>query len=156
MPVFIDWLPFHQWTDATRTPPHRGRACKRHFIDALSSSKMDGNSVPLHQCEHTMNRHETYSEFPVLGPEDPPIDFRREEAAYDRERPRLVREHLGRIALIRGDDMIGAFSSADEAILEAFQRFGTERVMLKEIRDPDPPDFVACVDLQHPSVKRLS
>jgi hypothetical protein len=102
-----------------------------------------------------MNRHDAYSEPPVLGPEDPPIDFRREEAAYDRERPRLVREHLGRIALIRGDEVIGAFATADEAILEAFQRFGTDRVMLKEIRDPDPPDFVAWVDLRHPSVKQL-
>jgi hypothetical protein len=117
---------------------------------------MKRKRIPLRQCEDVMNRHDTYSEFPVLGPEDPPIDFRREEAAYDRERPRLVCEHLGRIALIRGDDVIGAFSSADEAILESFERFGTERVMLIEIRDPDLPDFVAWVDLQHPSVKRLN
>jgi hypothetical protein len=107
-------------------------------------------------CHEPPPVHQTYPELPVLGPEDPPIDFRREQAAYDRERPRLIREHLGRIALIRGDEVIGAFSSADEAILEAFQRFGTERVMLKEIRDPDLPDLVAWVDLQHPSVKRLS
>jgi hypothetical protein len=117
---------------------------------------MKVNRTPLRQCEKAMNRHQTYPEPPALGPEDPPLDFRREQAAYDRERQRLVREHLGRIALIRGDDVIGAFASADEAIREAFQRFGAEPVMLKEIRDPDLPDVVAWVDVQHPSVKRLS
>jgi hypothetical protein len=37
---------------------------------------------------------------PILGPDDPPPDWSREMAAYERERERLVREHLGKIALI--------------------------------------------------------
>jgi hypothetical protein len=64
----------------------------------------------------------------------------------------LVRDHLGKIALVLGDEVIGAFDTADEAFLEGFRRFGYVRLMLKEIRDPNAPlDFVTMVDPTHPS-----
>jgi hypothetical protein len=90
-----------------------------------------------------------------IGTDDPPIDFSREEAAYEKEKQRLVREYCGWIALVHGDQVAGVFPSADEAILEAFRRFGTDKVMLKEIRDPDDPDFISLADTQHPSFQRL-
>jgi hypothetical protein len=89
---------------------------------------------------------------PVLGPDDPPIDFSREMKAYQKEEERLVRDHLGKIALVHGDEVVGAFDTADEAFLEGFRRFGYVRLMLKEIRDPNAPlDFVSLVDPHHPS-----
>ncbi len=102
-----------------------------------------------------MSRIVTTNEPPALGRDDPPTDYSRELAAYARERDRLVRDHLGKIALIHEDEVLGAFSSADEAFLEGFRRFGYVRMMLKEIRDPDPPDFVSLVDSHHPSFKRV-
>jgi hypothetical protein len=101
-----------------------------------------------------MSQTQENDEWPVLGPDDPPIDFSREEAAYQRERGRLVRDHLGKIALIRLDEVVGAFPSAGEAFLEGFRRFGTKKVMLREIRDPDEPDFISLVDVTHPSFQR--
>jgi hypothetical protein len=102
-----------------------------------------------------MSHVDTLGEPGVLGPDDPPIDFSRELAAYTRERDRLVRHHLGKIALVHEDEVVGAFASADEAILEGFRRFGHVRMMLQEIRDPDLPDFVSLVDINHPSFKRI-
>ena len=102
-----------------------------------------------------MNSTEIRAEAIPIRASDPPVDFSREEAAYERERPRLLREHLGRIALIHGEDVVGVFSSADEAIVEGCRRFGTDQIMVKEIRDPDPPDFIPLVDINHPSFKRL-
>jgi len=68
-----------------------------------------------------------------------------------------VREHLGQIALIHQDEVVGAFPTADEAHLEGFRRFGNVRMMLKEIRDPKAPlDFVSIVDFNHPSIKLLN
>ena len=87
----------------------------------------------------------------TLGPDDPPVDFSREEAAYERERARLVREQLGRIALIHGDEVVGVFSTIGQAIWQGYQRFGNDQTMLKEIRDPDPSDFIPLVDTRHPS-----
>jgi hypothetical protein len=97
----------------------------------------------------------TRAEARPIGPDDPPIDFSREEAAYEKERSRLVREHCGWIALVHDDEVVGAFPSAGKAILEAFRRFGSDKVMLKEIRDPDEPDFIPHADIQHPSFQRL-
>jgi hypothetical protein len=104
-----------------------------------------------------MSPHTTQGELPppVLGPDDPPTDFSRELAAYAKEEERLVRDHLGQIALIHGDAVVGAFPTADEAYLEGFRRFGDVRMMFKEIRDPDSPDFISLVDINHPSFKRL-
>src|SRR5216684_1157123 len=98
--------------------------------------------------ERNMNKTITGTEPPPVGPDDPPIDFSRELATYERERERLVRERLGWIALVHGDEVVGAFRTADEAILEAFRRFGTDQVMLKEIRDPDIPDFIPLADTE--------
>ena len=93
---------------------------------------------------------------PVLGPDDPPIDFSRELAAYQKEEKCLVRDHLGKIALVHGDEVLGAFDTADEAYLEGVSRFGDVRLMLKEIRDPNAPlDFVSLFDPNHPSSKRV-
>jgi hypothetical protein len=102
----------------------------------------------------TNSDHEEWP--PHLGPNDPPIDFSREEAAYQKVRDQMVRDHLGKIALIHQDEVIGAFDTADDAWLEGFRRFGMVKMMLQEIRDPsEPPDFISLVDINHPSVKRL-
>ncbi len=103
-----------------------------------------------------MNQYDPKTIWPQpLGPDDPPTDFSREEAAYQRERERLVREHLDKIALIHEDEVVGAFDSADEALLEGFRRFGPVKMMMREIRDPDLPDFISLVDINHPSIRRL-
>src|SRR5262245_7669044 len=92
---------------------------------------------------------------PTVGPNDPPVDFSREEAAYARVEEQMVRDHLGKIALIHGDDVIGAFDTADEALEEGCRRFGLVRMMFREIRDPnEPPDFISLVDVNHPSFKK--
>src|SRR6266700_5394269 len=98
-----------------------------------------------------MNEVRAGIEASPVGPNDGLIEFGREQAAYERERERLVREYRGWIALVHGDEVAGAFRSADEAILEAFRRFGTDQVMLKEIRNPDLPDFVPLANPEHPS-----
>jgi hypothetical protein len=102
-----------------------------------------------------MNQQNKYDEWPHLGPDDPPLDLTREEAAYARERERLVRDHLGKIALIVGDEVIGVFPNADEAVIEGVRRFGLVKMMGRPIVDPEEPDFISLVDITHPSFKRL-
>jgi hypothetical protein len=74
-----------------------------------------------------MSRPVTQNELPppVLGPDDPPIDFSREMTAYQKEEERLVRDHLGKIALVHGDEVVGAFDTADEAYLEGVAALAT-------------------------------
>jgi hypothetical protein len=100
-----------------------------------------------------MSTSETSLEYPVLGPDDPPVDFSREEAAYQRQRSRLVRDHLDQIALVHDDEVVGAFPTAGEAIREGVRRFGLVKMMLREIRDPDESEYIPHVDVNHPSFR---
>jgi hypothetical protein len=102
-----------------------------------------------------MNQQVISSEWPVLEPNDPPLDIAREEAAFEKVRERLVREHCGKLALIHGDDVVGVFDTADDAIVEGTRRFGGARIVVKEIIAPGPPDFISLVDVNHPSLQKI-
>ncbi len=89
------------------------------------------------------------------GPDDPPREWAREEAAYARERDRLVRDHLGEFVVLHRDELVGPFKTYGEAVAVAYRRFGDVQLVIKEIRPEEPPDFVSLVDLNHPSIKLL-
>jgi hypothetical protein len=90
-----------------------------------------------------------------LGENDPPLDLTRENAAFERERARLVRDHLGHVALIHGDDVVGAYPTANEAITEGYRRFGLVRLVCRLITEKDEPEYAPHLDINHPSVRRI-
>ncbi len=92
---------------------------------------------------------------PVLGPVDPPADFSREAAAYERDKEGLVRDYLGWMVLVHQDEVVGVFRTPGEAILAGFHRFGDAKIMVREITATDEADFVTHVDINHPSIHRL-
>ena len=47
-----------------------------------------------------MSIPETSTEWPVLKESDPPLDLTREDAAYEKERERLLREHAGSFSVL--------------------------------------------------------
>ncbi len=103
-----------------------------------------------------MSQPITYSEpSSVLGPDDPPADFSREEAAYRREKESLVKNHLGWIVLVHQDEVVGVFRTASEAVVEGFRRFGDVKMMVREITAKDEAEWVNFVDINHPSVRRI-
>jgi hypothetical protein len=102
-----------------------------------------------------MGTHEIKDEWIVLEENDPPPDLSRENAAFERERPRLVRDHLGQIALIHIDEVVGAYPTLYEAEMEGFRRFGNARLIFRLITEKDEPEYIANVDINHPCVRRL-
>src|SRR5262245_41058380 len=102
-----------------------------------------------------MNIQEIKDEWPVLEENDPPHDLSREEAAYQRERERLVRDHLGQIALIHGDEVVGVYATLLEAETNGYGRFGNARLVFRPITEGDEPEFISHVDITHPSFQRL-
>jgi hypothetical protein len=101
-----------------------------------------------------MDNGDLKDEWPVLEENDPPHDLTREEAAFERERARLVRDHLGGIALIRFDEVVGAFATLSEAERESARRFGVNaRVVFRLITEKDEPEWVGNVDIHHPSIR---
>ena len=102
-----------------------------------------------------MKTDQTKDEWIVLEENDPPPDTSRENAAYERERPRLVREHLGKIAVIHGDDLVGVYDNVSEAVFDSCTRLGMVRMIYILITATDESDYVANVDINHPSFQRI-
>jgi hypothetical protein len=117
------------------------------FRCVLVASSLEG---PVNQPENLSPAGHDQS-FP--GPDDPPRDWEREEAAFARERDRLVRDHLGKFAVVYQDEVAGVYDTLGEAILEGYRRFGDVPIVFKEIRPEEPPDFFGIVDLNHPSMR---
>ena len=100
-----------------------------------------------------MKTQEIKDEWIVLEESDPPADLSRENAAFERERQRLVRDHLGQIALIHIDEVVGAFATLEEAETEAYRRFGLNaRLVFRPITEKDEEGWVSNVDINHPSL----
>ena len=103
-----------------------------------------------------MGTNEANDEPIHLEENDPPPDLSREDAAFERERPRLVRDHLGWIALIHIDEVVGAFPTLYEAEREGYRRFGVNaRLVCRLITETDETEWVGNVDANHPSLRRL-
>jgi hypothetical protein len=66
-----------------------------------------------------------------------PDYFAAELATYDRHKPELERDHLGKFALLRGAELLGIFDRWEDASSEGYKRFGSERFMVHEIGDPE-------------------
>jgi hypothetical protein len=58
-------------------------------------------------------------------------------SASERERSRLVRDHLGQIALIHLDQVVGVFATLAEAEKEGYRRFGQARLVCRPITEKD-------------------
>jgi len=93
-------------------------------------------------------------EWPRFEETDPPLDLTRENAAFERERARLVRDHLGHIALIHIDEVVGAYPTLGEALEIGFRRFGRNaRLIFRPITAKDEPEYISNVDVSHPCVR---
>jgi hypothetical protein len=102
-----------------------------------------------------MEAQDIKDEWIHLEENDPPPDISREKAAFERERPRLVRDHLGKIALVRFDEVVGVYDNANDAAIDGHRRFGWGRMIFMEITECDEPVYIANVDVNHPSVRRI-
>ncbi len=89
------------------------------------------------------------------GINHPPLDLSGEDAAFERERARLVRDHLGWLALIRFDEVVGAFKTYDEAVTEGYGRFGFGRFIIRPITEKDEPEYAPYLDINDPCVRRI-
>jgi hypothetical protein len=131
-------------------------ALSRAWPSAAAACRGIVNPVPGAEPEEAaMETHEAEDGWPVIEENDPSPDLSREDAAFERERPRLVCDHLGKVAVVLGDDVVGVFDNANDAAIEGYRLFGRARMVFYEITERDEPEYIANVDTNHPSFKPL-
>jgi hypothetical protein len=64
--------------------------------------------------------------------------LRREQAVYEAHLPGWLREHEADHVLIKGDDVVGFFSTRDEALAVGYARFGVVPLFVKQVAASEP------------------
>jgi hypothetical protein len=65
-------------------------------------------------------------------------DLQVELAAFERLRLKLVEQHDGKYALLKGTELIDCFTTFEDAYVAGVERFGLEPFLVKEVRKTDP------------------
>ena len=61
-----------------------------------------------------------------------------EELAYfNKQRNEWLHYYKGQIALVKGEELLGTFTTISEAFDAGVQRFGTQPFLIKEIQEED-------------------
>ena len=83
-------------------------------------------------------------------------DYAAEEAVYQRERERRVRDHLGKFAVISGSEFAGVFDTFDEAVMAGRLRFGWGPLVVRPIVEEEEESiYFPHVDVNDPSFRRI-
>lgn len=61
----------------------------------------------------------------------------KELALYARMKPDLLKAYQGKFVLIRGEEFIGAYDSAENAYAEGVKRFGRESFLVKKVTEQE-------------------
>lgn len=71
----------------------------------------------------------------------------KEAAFFEAHRARLLEEHRGKFALIKGDTFVGAFDTAETAYVEGVHRFGNSPFLIKQILPDEPVAHLPALSL---------
>ncbi len=67
----------------------------------------------------------------------PETILQEEQAFFEANRAALLKEHLGKYALIKGSELIGAFDTDENAYTEGVARFGNVPFLIRRIEEKD-------------------
>ena len=70
--------------------------------------------------------------------ESPSAILRVELAHYERIKPELLKHHLGKFALVKGEELVGTFTKRDEAYEAGVKRFGNVPMLIRQITPEEP------------------
>lgn len=67
---------------------------------------------------------------------------------FKRELPKLLPTHRGQFVLVKGEQIIGYYSSAEIALKDAYQRCQDNDFLIQEVTDEDRVNYVNSAFLQ--------
>lgn len=70
-----------------------------------------------------------------------------EQAYFEANRTRLLQEHEGKFALIKGEVLVGTFDTAETAYVEGLRRFGNTAFLIKQVLPDEPVAHLPALSL---------
>ena len=61
---------------------------------------------------------------------------------YEKNKRKFLGRHRGLYVLIKGDEVLGPYPTAETAYDDGLQRFGLEPFLVKQVLDEDPVAYV--------------
>jgi hypothetical protein len=112
---------------------------KSHFF--VKNGKVDGNGETCITQTKVGHMKKLYFDKIICKLESEPFrtDWAREDAAYARQRDRLVCEHLSKFVVLYQDEVLGPFGWFEEAVKEGNRQFGNVQLAVQRIRAEEPP-----------------
>jgi len=69
-----------------------------------------------------------------------PLEYFKEELDFfEKNKDRLLEEHLGQYALIKGHELISTYSSSEDAYRAGIHQFGRQPFLIKHIVEKEEP-----------------
>lgn len=65
------------------------------------------------------------------------MKLEKEYIYYQSKKDKLMKEHLGKFALVKGNKIIGCFSSENKAYEDGLKRFGNQAFLIEKIARED-------------------
>ena len=69
------------------------------------------------------------------------MPLEQELKTYEKEKEKLLKEARGKFVLIKGSEIIGVYTSQEDALAEGYKRFGNQEFLVKEITEVEPVNF---------------
>lgn len=69
------------------------------------------------------------------------MQLNQEREFYEAHKPDLLQKHRGQFVLIKGDQLVGVFQSAESAYLAGLEKFGVEAFLVRQVLEAEPVGF---------------
>jgi hypothetical protein len=69
------------------------------------------------------------------------MKFKQELETYEDAKEKLLAESKGKFVLIKGSEIIGVYTSQEDALAEGYKRFGNKEFLVKEVIEVEPVNF---------------
>lgn len=71
----------------------------------------------------------------------------KERNCFQKNRPEWLLKHSGKFVLIKGEELVGAFDKAEDALAEGARRFGTDSFLVRLVEESEETIYIPALTL---------
>jgi hypothetical protein len=79
--------------------------------------------------------------------EETVMELQTEQAYFEKIRERLLKDHRGKFALIKNEELVGVFDTAENAYVAGVQKFGNVAFLIKQVVESEREAHIPAMTL---------